>query len=98
MRSSVTHRFETDPHKTGNIIRSAGLERSGSPRGDVHNGSRILSDWRVDLSSCRTHISETEVMQLLLEIEMEADVRLDLVELMKGDISVERLRAALSQF
>jgi|TARA_B110000046_G_scaffold42001_1_gene46600 hypothetical protein len=39
-----------------------------------------------------------EVMQLLLEIEMEADVRLDLVELMKGDISVERLRAALSQF
>ena len=37
-------------------------------------------------------------MQLLLEIEMEADVRLDLVELMKGDISVERLRAALSQF
>ena len=38
-----------------------------------------------------------EVMQLLLEIEMEADVRLDLAELMKGDISVERLRDALLQ-
>ena len=38
-----------------------------------------------------------EVMQLLLEIEMEADVRLDLAELMKGDISVERLHDALLQ-
>ena len=38
-----------------------------------------------------------EVMQLLLEIEMEADVRLDLADLMKGDISVERLLDALTQ-
>jgi hypothetical protein len=42
MWSSVTHRFETDPHKIGNIIRSAGLERSGSPRGDVHKRAAIF--------------------------------------------------------
>ena len=38
-----------------------------------------------------------EVMQLLLEIEIEVDVRLDLADLMKGDISVERLHDALLQ-
>jgi acyl carrier protein len=32
-----------------------------------------------------------DVMQLILEIEMETDKRIDLIELIDGDISVARL-------
>ena len=40
-------------------------------------------------------LDSAEVMQLILEIEMESDLRLDLVNLMEGDVSVQRLLDAL---
>ena len=40
-------------------------------------------------------LDSAEVMQLLLEIEMESDLRLDLANLMEGDVSVQRLLDAL---
>ena len=40
-------------------------------------------------------LDSAEVMQLLLEIEMESDLRLDLTNLMEGDVSVQRLLDAL---
>ena len=42
-------------------------------------------------------LDSAEVMQLLLEIEMESDLRLDLANLMDGDVSVQRLLDALLQ-
>ena len=69
MWNSATQSYETDTRAIGNIIRSAGLARSGAPRGDGTKGQRILDSWSVDFSSCRTHVTETEVMQLLLGIK-----------------------------
>ena len=40
-------------------------------------------------------LDSAEVMQLILEIEMETDLRLDLVNLMESDVSVQRLLDAL---
>ena len=40
-------------------------------------------------------LDSAEVMQLILEIEMESDLRLDLVNLMESDVSVQRLLDAL---
>tara|TARA_B100000787_G_C15970979_1_gene197305 strand:- start:99 stop:320 length:222 start_codon:yes stop_codon:yes gene_type:complete len=42
-------------------------------------------------------LDSAEVMQLLLEIEMESELRLDLANLMDGDVSVQRLLDALLQ-
>lgn len=67
--SDVTQQYETDPHVVGHLIRSAGAERSGNVRGDTSRGNNLLQQWRVDLSNCRTHATETEVMRLLLDVK-----------------------------
>ena len=36
-------------------------------------------------------LDSAEIMQLVLEIELETDTRMDLAELMEGEISIKRL-------
>ena len=69
MWCEATHKFEPDPKKVGQIIRAAGLARSGAARGDGSRGAGLLDSWHVNLTACRTCISETEVMRLLLGIK-----------------------------
>ena len=69
MWSSVTNTYETETQTVGRIIRDAGIARSGTPRGDAARGADILNAWRIDLPSCRTSVSQTDVMKLLLNIK-----------------------------
>ena len=40
-------------------------------------------------------LDSADLMQLVLEIELETDLRIDFAELMSGAVSVARIRAAL---
>ena len=59
----------TEPSEIAKEIREAGAQRSGVPRGDRSQGDRLLANCSVDLSGCRSVLSLTEVMQLLLSIQ-----------------------------
>ena len=59
----------TDPKEIGNVIRETSLARSGTARGDDTRGQHLLSQCNVDLSSCRTHVSFTETMRILLSVK-----------------------------
>ena len=57
-----------DPAEIGEAIRAAGERRSGTPRGTQDHGDSMLSKCTIDLSQCRSRLSTTEIMQLLLSI------------------------------
>ena len=69
MWNETTSAYETDPKQIGYLIRSAGIARSGEPRGDSTKGGNLLDGWNVDYSNCRTNVTETEIMRLLLGIK-----------------------------
>ena len=67
--NDATRTYESEPKQIGKLIVSAGLERSGRPRGDASKGDGLLRDWQADSSRCRTNLTEAEVMRVLLGIK-----------------------------
>ncbi len=69
MWCETSQQYENEPYKIGQVIRNAGLTRSGNVRGDPARGQGILDSWHADFSSCRRHLSLSEVMQILLGLQ-----------------------------
>ena len=56
-----------DSKSIGEIIRKAGIARSGDERGDPQAGDHFLSQWHADFSSCRSTPELHEVVKIILD-------------------------------
>ena len=61
--------MQTDPKRVGQIIRASGVDRSGQARGNTRAGQNFLDRWQADFSACRTELSLSEVLNILLDIK-----------------------------